>query len=220
MKRFFKIRLLPHVTWFILKLLWWSWKIILVEPRELEECLEKKKPFLLAHWHGDEVPLLHLVTRYRLATMTSTSEDGEMMTQIIAKLGGVSSRGSSTRGGVSALKGLIRLLKSGLHNASVAVDGPKGPVYKVKPGIFELSKLTQTPIFWAGVSANKYFQFKKAWNNAILPKPFATVYIHWHGPLLPIASIQDPKSSQLAEDLEQKLNAAKHQAQKYFDGTP
>lgn len=176
------------------------------------ESIKLKRPFLLAHWHGDEVILLPLVKRYRLATMTSTSSDGDLMTWIVAKLGGTSSRGSSTRGGVNALRGLIRLIKYEKHNSSVAVDGPRGPIYKVKPGIFEISRLTGAPIYWVGVSASKYHIFNNAWNKAILPFPFAKVRIQWHGPFQNIAPQQDPRSDQLAFDLEQKLNAAKHQA--------
>lgn len=183
----------------------------------MKEKLREHQPFILAHWHGDEVALLHLISRYKLATMISTSKDGELMTWIISKLGGTASRGSSTRGGVSALKGLIRLMKYGGHNSSIAVDGPKGPIYKAKPGIFELSRLTQSPIYWAGVSSDRFFQFDKAWNKAILPKPFAKVYIEWHGPLGPISKEDDPKSPNLALELENKLNAAKHQATKQFE---
>ncbi len=216
MKRFFRKFLLPHLTWWILKFLWWSWRITLIEPPELQKQLKERRPFLLAHWHGDEIPLLPLVKRYRLATMTSTSKDGELMTWIVSKLGGASSRGSSTRGGVSALKGMLRLLKTGQYNSSVAVDGPKGPIYRVKPGIFEVSRLAETPIYWAGVSADKYFLFERAWNKAFLPKPFARVYIRWHGPMEAISREQDPKDPALAIALQDRLNAAKHQAHKQF----
>lgn len=191
----------------------------IVEADELKRRLDNKETFLLAHWHGDEVILLPMVKRYRLATITSTSKDGELMTWIISKLGGAASRGSSTRGGVGALRGLLRILKSGEFNCSIAVDGPKGPVYKVKPGIFEISRLTHAPIFYAGVSADRYFKFPKAWNKAILPKPFARVFIEWKGPIPPVSKVVDPKDPSLALNLENNLNAAKHQACKQFELT-
>lgn len=193
-----------------------SWRITLVEPPEMTSFLVNKKPFLLAHWHGDEIVLMHLINRYNLATITSYSADGELMTRIISKFGGVSSRGSSTRGGASALRGLLRLLKSGKYNSSIAVDGPKGPRCKVKPGIFEISRLVNLPIFWVGVTADKYYTFHKAWNKAILPKPFSKVYIQWHGPMAPISKDKDPRSQLLSQDLENKLNLAKDLATHHF----
>ncbi len=198
----------------MLRLLWWSWQIRIVEPPQMKKQLENNEPFLLAHWHGDEVALLHLVKKYRLATITSTSNDGELVTKVIRKLGGVSSRGSSTRGGVGALKGLIRLIKNNRFNAAVAVDGPKGPIHKVKPGIFEVSRLAQIPIYWVGVSSNRFHIFEKAWNKAMLPLPFAKVHIEWHGPIPPLSKDDDPKSIQLSEELEHKLNTAKLLASK------
>lgn len=216
MKDLLRKYILPHATLTLLRFFWWSWRVTIVEPESLKERLKMKAPFIMVHWHGDEIPLLPFVTRYGLATMTSTSKDGELMNWVIVKLGGATSRGSSTRGGVGALMGLLRLINKERRNASVAVDGPKGPIYKVKPGAFEISRLTHSPIYWTSVSADRYFQFNKAWNKAILPKPFSRVHIELHGPIEPIDKNQDPKSPDLALDLEDKLNAAKDQAYKQF----
>lgn len=219
-KNFFRSHILPHLAWMLLRFLWWSWRYTIVEAPELKRLLKEKSPFLLAHWHGDEIALMPFITRYRLATIASTSKDGELMAGFIHKLGGVTSRGSSTRGGVAALKGLIRLIKNDRHNSSFAVDGPKGPIYKVKPGVFEVSRIANAPIFWAGVSADRYYSFPKAWNKATLPKPFARVFVEWHGPMPALSSEDDPKSLQLSTELEEKLNAAKHQASKQFEVGP
>lgn len=208
--------LIPLIVWVIYKVLYFTWKIEIIEPPSMKEALSKKKPIILSHWHGDELALIHVIPRYRIATMVSTSKDGEMMNFFIRLLGGTTSRGSSTRGGVSALKGLIRLMHSG-YNTSMAVDGPKGPIYKVKPGVFELSKITQSPIYWAGVYVDKKLTFRKSWNQAILPKPFAKIYIHWFGPMECVAKTADPKSTELSTILENNLNAAKHQLSKNFE---
>jgi lysophospholipid acyltransferase (LPLAT)-like uncharacterized protein len=77
--------------------------------------------------------------------------------------------------------------------------------------------MVQAPIFWAGVSSDRKFIFHKAWNKAFLPKPFARVFIEWHGPLDPVTHEMDPKDSSLAIQLESHLNAAKHQAAKQFE---
>lgn len=211
LKSFLRRFLLPYLTLFILRLLWWSWRIEIVDPPELKRLFQEKKPFLLAHWHGDELVLMPLIPLYRLATITSTSKDGDLMNWVVAKLGGSTSRGSSTRGGVAALRGLIKLIKQNHCNVSFAVDGPKGPIYKVKPGIFEVSKLVDAPIFWAGVSVDRYHTFQKAWNKAILPLPFARIKVQWFGPMAPIPPEQDPRSSELALILENHLLKAKHQ---------
>jgi lysophospholipid acyltransferase (LPLAT)-like uncharacterized protein len=177
----------------------------------MKEDLHSKKAFLMAHWHGDELALVCLAPRYRLATITSTSKDGELMNSVLKWLGVKTSRGSSTRGGISALKGLLRLAKDG-RNCSFAVDGPKGPLHKVKPGIFEVSRMMEGRIYVAGVACNRAWVFSKSWNKAYLPKPFARIYVHWSGPFGPVQRDEDPRSPALAENMESKLHSAKQQA--------
>lgn len=185
----------------------------MIEPEAMQKDLLDRKPFLLAHWHGDEIALIHLCRRYRIATMSSQSKDGQMMAVILHLLGAKTTQGSSTRGGVGGLKGLIRLMRDG-HCCSFAVDGPKGPVYKVKPGVFEISRLLNCPIYYCGIHVDRAIQFPKAWNKTYFPKPFAKVTIQWQGPLSALTKDQDPRDPKLAENLEALLHSAKEQALK------
>lgn len=185
----------------------------------MDQMEREGKPFILAHWHGDEVALLSMITRYKLATISSQSKDGEMMNTIIHLLGGSSVRGSSTRGGIQALKGIIRLSRQG-RNCSIAVDGPKGPYHVVKPGVFELSRLAAVPIFYSAVTCDRCWVFHKAWNKAFLPKFFAKVYISWAGPIGPIQNTEDPKSKDLSGSLAAALHSSKDSLVKKIAGSP
>lgn len=175
----------------------------------------EKKPIILAHFHGDELALVALTPKYKIATMTSTSKDGEIMNTVLRLLGGKTSRGSSTRGGAGALRGLIALCKNGF-NSSVAVDGPKGPIYEVKPGIFELSRLLQSEIYCAGVFCKTAWRFPKSWNQTYLPKPFAKISVIWTGPFGPIEKKDNPRSEFLANSLKNQLLDARSQSGKVF----
>lgn len=203
------------IVFFIYRLISWSWRIQIHEPQKLIESTKNKTPFILAHFHGDEIAMLFLVKRYKLATMISTSKDGEMMNTIYKLLGGKTSRGSSTRGGVTALKGLIELCKNG-SNSNVAVDGPKGPIYEIKPGVFELSRLMKSEIFAGSAHCESAWRFPRSWNQTYFPKPFAKVVIYWTGPLGPITKADDPRSPELAKTLQNQLFAARQQASELF----
>ena len=166
---------------------------------------------ILAHWHGDELPMISVIGRYRVATMASTSKDGEIMNTIVNLVGGKTSRGSSTRKSVSGLLGLIRLVKSKKRNCSLAVDGPKGPIYNVKPGVFELAKLLNAEIFPGGVACDRAWRFPKSWNKAFLPKPFARVVICWDSPYV-FAKGTDPRDPEVAKILADLLHQAREKA--------
>lgn len=200
---------LPFLVFIIYTALRLTWRLRLTEPPELKERLKSRQPFILAHWHGDELVLIQFLGYYRVGTIVSTSKDGDIMNTLVKLIGGTTVRGSSTRGGIGALKGLFRLLKEG-WNTSFAVDGPKGPLHQVKPGVFEVARTLGIPIFWSGISCDRAIHFPKSWNKTFLPKPFARVHVTWHGPLW-IPAEADPRDAGLAQDLATRLHAAKQQ---------
>lgn len=183
-----------------------------VESDGVKRAREAGEPLIFAHWHGDELMIFPLVKPYKIATMTSTSKDGELVDFAIRKLGAATSRGSSTRGGIGALKGLVRLMGQG-HNASMAVDGPKGPLHKVKPGVFELSRLAKARVVPIGAASSNSILFRKSWNQARLPKPFAKVVVWFNEPLPLVTREQSPHDPALAEHLEREIaKACQHAA--------
>ena len=143
--------------------------------------------------------------------MVSTSKDGELMMRLVELLGGKTSRGSSTRGGFTALRGILKLVKQGFR-PSVAVDGPKGPLYKVKPGVFELSKLLDVPIYPMGIYASNSWHFPRSWNQTYLPKFFAQVIVVFADPMPAPTMDTDPREVALASELETRLMRARNEA--------
>lgn len=206
----FRTYFLPRIIYLVYRLYSWTWRVQLIEHPDMKKIVENKEPLIFAHWHRDELAIVQFVTHYRIATMTSTSKDGQLIDYVIKKLGGNTSKGSSTRGGSSALLGLTRLVEEG-YRASMAVDGPKGPIFQAKPGVFELSRLSHAWIAPTGVACSSEFVFKKSWNKARLPKPFAKVVVSF-GKLTRIDQ-QDPRHPGLAFELGQEINHACQQSE-------
>ena len=207
----FRNRILPLLLFLVYSSLRMTWRIRIIESDSLKTALRHQQPMVFAHWHGDEMGILYLLRRYKAAVITSTSKDGELMDTIVRLFGAKSARGSSTRGGVSALKGILRLANDGWRPA-VAVDGPKGPLYKVKPGIFEISKLTGGLIFPIAVACDRKFIFKKSWNKTFIPLPFARLIVVWGDSLPAVPRDGDGRDPKLALSLENALGNAGQQA--------
>jgi lysophospholipid acyltransferase (LPLAT)-like uncharacterized protein len=207
----FRKYILPRIVYLFYRSLSLTWRIQVVDPDGLKQALQSKKTYILAIWHGDELVMISQTKKYFPCTMTSNSKDGELMTYVLHKLGMLTSRGSSSKGAISGLKGLLRLAKSG-RNPVMAVDGPRGPFRQIKPGVFEVAKLLKVPIFTAGVYAEKAFVFKKAWNKAYLPYPFSKVVIVWsEGYELPTS--KDVHDESLKQELTKRFDAAAQKAQ-------
>ncbi len=162
-------------------------------------------PHLYAHWHGDELLLVPVFARRGLAVMSSRSRDGEAMALLLQRLGYRVVRGSSSRGGAGGLKGLIDLVRHEKRSAAIAVDGPRGPVFKVKPGILLLAQSTGLPIIPAGISASRKWMIRGAWNQGYFPKPFARCVVVYGEPIHVPSGANENALEVLRKELEARL---------------
>ncbi len=151
-----------------------------------------QKPMIYAHYHGDEIALIPAFKHQGITTLSSLSRDGRRMAFVLNQLGYHTVDGSSSRRAVSGLIGLKNRIKAKAAPVSFAVDGPKGPLGMIKPGIFWLSQKTGFPVTFTVALGTRKWTIEKAWNKAWIPQPFSTVGIYASRPIL-IDVHQDPK---------------------------
>lgn len=134
-----------------------------------------EKPVIYSFWHRSVFPAAWLWRKQGIAVMTSRSFDGEYIARIIQKLGFVAVRGSSSRGGSEALRGMKDELGKG---AAVAftIDGPRGPKYVAKPGPVLLARSTGLPMAAFYVALSDAWVLK-TWDEFMIPKPFSKALV-------------------------------------------
>ena len=103
------------------------------------------------------------------------------MGQTIRRLGFGHVRGSSTRGGVRAIRELVTKLEAGF-DLGITVDGPVGPRFKAKAGPLEIAKLSGSLVVPATTSSSSRWVFS-SWDAFEFPKPFARVSIRFGRPI-------------------------------------
>lgn len=211
-----KQKLLGFIVWVLYQLLRLTWRVQIIEPESMVTERKNKKPYILSHWHGDEMTIAWAAGFYNIVTIVSNSKDGNIMDTFFKLNGGETTRGSSSNGGAQALKNLVAASKKKDLSVSFAVDGPKGPIYQIKPGIFQFYRLQPQIkyIYAAGIVADRFWCFNKAWNKAMLPKPFARLVIHWQSFELDSARNWDPRDPTLAQNLMDAMHQSKRTAQK------
>jgi lysophospholipid acyltransferase (LPLAT)-like uncharacterized protein len=131
-------------------------------------------PMIYIVWHAEEVTMLPRCGFTQGNVMVSRSRDGDILAAVISRWGYRVSRGSSSKGAVAALRLLRDALKRG-ESIILAVDGPRGPRRKAKPGAFYLSQTLKVPICPVGVAISRFYTFKKSWSHSRLPLPLAKV---------------------------------------------
>ena len=103
-------------------------------------------PCVYAMWHENQFAVHGLPDRKNVNILISNSMDGEMVAKACKMLGYQICRGSSKRkGAVSGTLQMIDKLKNG-ENIAIMVDGPHGPLHKVKKGAIALAREANVPI--------------------------------------------------------------------------
>ncbi|MDQ7032651.1 MAG: lysophospholipid acyltransferase family protein [Desulfonauticus sp.] len=138
---------------------------------------------LFGIWHGELFPLCYIHRSQDIRALVSPSQDGEIIAQILKKLGYDLARGSSHRTGVRALVSMIKSFRSNPKDMVITLDGPTGPRHKIKDGILYLAYKLNLPILPARVRMDKRFVFKKSWDKFELPYPFSTCRICYGDPV-------------------------------------
>jgi lysophospholipid acyltransferase (LPLAT)-like uncharacterized protein len=86
-------------------------------------------------------------------------------------------------------------------DAVFAVDGPRGPLHKVKPGAVLAAQKSGADLVPVSVSASRAWVFEKSWDRYTLPKPFAEVRIVRGAPLSVAGKTVDALSNELEQTM-------------------
>jgi lysophospholipid acyltransferase (LPLAT)-like uncharacterized protein len=145
--------------------------------------LAARGPFVYALWHHALLPLLWWHRHRGITLLVSRHRDGELLAGPATRLGYRLARGSSTRGGASGFRALLRDLGNG-RVVAVTPDGPTGPARQVKPGVLRAAAVAGVPILPVTAVASRAWHLR-TWDRLLVPGPFARVCVRYGTPLLP-----------------------------------
>jgi len=165
-------------------------------------------PAVYALWHRQEVLMIHLHRNQGLCGLVSKSKDGEYMARILLGMGFNVIRGSTTTGGSEALRALIRAVRGG-YSIAVTPDGPKGPIFKVQPGVVYIAQKAGVPIIPAACALSSK-KILRSWDKYQFPLPFGRIEAVYGAPFH-IAETDDVKTK--AAELENILNRLTEEAE-------
>jgi len=167
-----------------------------------------------AFWHQRLLMMPFIPFQGRAGMLISQHLDGEFITRAVKPFGIDSIRGSTTRGSLSALRGMVRYYQSG-GNLAITPDGPQGPRHKVQMGVIELAKQTGAPLFPVayGASWKKVFN---SWDHFVLPLPFSKVVFLWGEPVFVPRHSDREQMEEKRLELEDRLLRITEEADRLF----
>jgi len=135
--------------------------------------------YIGALWHNRLLIFPFVLRRFfpnrRGTALISASRDGNLLADAIKRFDFDVVRGSSSRLGASAILQLTDVLASG-RDVVITPDGPRGPPYKLGPGIIFLAQKSGAPVVPVNMEYSSYWRLK-SWDRFILPRPFSKVRV-------------------------------------------
>jgi lysophospholipid acyltransferase (LPLAT)-like uncharacterized protein len=206
------------VGWLIalaLRLVYRTLRIRVMDEGGVLAAREQGTTIIATFWH-DAIALMPLmVTRLawpgQVRVMLSWHRDAEIAARAIGHLGIACVYGSSTRGWLGGVRGLLAASARG-EDLAIAPDGPLGPRHEAKDGVVQLARATGRPMIAFGVAAWPARRLG-SWDRMQLPRPFARVALVLSAPI-PVGARGEDTAAPLAtlEATLARVNAAAREA--------
>jgi len=165
--------------------------------KKARELIKKQEGIILCTWHGRIlvspamiIDLTEGVENKKLGVLASKHKDGQLASKTIRFFGfkeifgsSIDKRkgSSSNKGGLSAIRSLIRELRTG-RSFCIAPDGPRGPARKINGEIINIAKLAKCPIFPVSLSCSNRWQLD-TWDKFQIFLPFSKIIIDFGKPI-------------------------------------
>jgi len=212
--------LLSILAWLSIHSIYVTLKIKSIGDDQFKAYKRKGQKIIYAFWHGRQFLLVRYMSNRNISIMSSTSRDGILQSNILKKFKYEIISGSSAKSPVRALIGSIHKMRAGF-DVGFAVDGPTGPLHKVKPGTLFLAKKMDVPIIPISFSAEPAITLR-SWDRYLLPKPFAKSVIIFGKAFKPSPYLDNDTIYRECRDLENILNDITKQADRmvHFKQSP
>jgi lysophospholipid acyltransferase (LPLAT)-like uncharacterized protein len=195
-------------------LLFGTMRIQVIGLEKVRAEIESRR-FILAFWHSRMLMASYLYKGWRGVMLVSRSKDGEIATRILQRQGHETIRGSTSRYGIQAMTKLIKILKEEVRPGAVVPDGPRGPRFKVQPGVIKLAEKTGYPIVPMSYSAERLKVFG-SWDRFILPYPFSKACVIYGTPVSVPSRLDAESREQYRVKLEDELNRITKTVDDYY----
>lgn len=164
------------------------------------------KPCIYAMWHANQFLVHGLEDKANTSILVSNSIDGEVIARAVEKWGFKVVRGSAgKKGAVESTMQMLTRLKN-RECVGIMVDGPHGPLHKVKNGAVKLAQMSGAPIVPAHwYSPQKTFINLPSWDKMKTPLGDCKILNLYGEPIYVNENATDEELSEAKENIRTQL---------------
>ncbi len=177
----------------------------------VNDMWDKKKPFILAFWHGQLMMLGYVWKSKSTLNMLASSHSDGRFGAYIAGYFNLKNVSIEAKNKSPSLRQVFKILNNGQY-IGITPDGPRGPNQKVSEGIIKIAIHSQVPIIPLGFASSNNFKLK-SWDSFLITYPFSRGAFVWGKPIIIPTSTKESEINKYRILLEKKINSCVSNAQ-------
>jgi lysophospholipid acyltransferase (LPLAT)-like uncharacterized protein len=168
--------------------------------------------YLYAFWHENILIPAYHYGRSDIRVLISQHADGQLIAETCRHLRFGTVAGSATRGGVEAVRRMLRLGKTG--HLAITPDGPRGPRRRVKPGVVYLAAGTGLPVVPFGIAFRGVWRMR-SWDRFAVPHPWGAAWCVTADPIRVPEGLEKAGIEEFRRRVEQELERVTEAAEEW-----
>lgn len=207
---------MPTLGYLIIRLLALTLRITVLHRERMADFWAQGRAVIMTFWHGRLFLMPIQAPRdKRFTVLVSQHRDGEYISRTVRKFGQHTVRGSTTRGSITGVKGMLNAYRQG-SNLVVTPDGPRGPREVVQHGVVELARFTAAPICPVTFGADRK-KMLKSWDAFLIPYPFSRVVFLFGEPIMVPKNSSREEMEKLRLQLQERMREMNALVDSYFE---
>ena len=219
LKSSFFLKFLAHAASAYIRFVYYTSRWSHINRHIPESYWEQDKPFICVFWHNRVLMSVYGWNRQKPFNMLiSKHADGKFIAQIMDNFNIKTVEGSKSKGGLEALRNLLKILRKG-ESIGITPDGPRGPRFKISYGVMKVAQLSGCDII-SGAYGVKRRKVLNSWDRFVIALPFTKGYFVWGDAISVPAKATPEEIEQLRKKVQNTLCEASNQADALCDHEP
>ncbi|MBU0687301.1 MAG: lysophospholipid acyltransferase family protein [Candidatus Margulisbacteria bacterium] len=182
-------------------------RIKTINQNAFDQLKELNQPAIFVIWHQATFSLLPYFRKEKICILAAQGLRGDIIGLVSKWLGykvlRISEKGKMADR-IGDLMISLKCLKDG-YGLGITVDGPAGPIYKMKPGSITLASRSGCPILPVTIRAESALKLTWRWDKYLIPMPFSKISIVFGDPIYLKENLTPEEVEQTRAKIEEKL---------------